>query len=170
MFRAAKYGKSRIGLLAAMLIFSANTPQAEDRYSENMALLAITLNKERVVAGMMCVGTESSGIDSPSNCEKFDAPDSNVCRPANLGILNPNVLAFDVTSWPRQTIAELASRLQFLADPLNYNFSNARLAGLQVRRIEETEHEESLPPPTFEFTSGCYLLIIAPDSTPALGS
>jgi hypothetical protein len=168
MFRAAKYA-SYFGLMVAALLLSPNTPGAEDRYSENTALLAISVHKQRVTAGMMCVDSETGSVDdtgNPPKCEKFEIPDSNMCRPRSLGILNPNVLAFNVTFWPRRAIAELASRLQQMADPLNYDFSPARLAGLQVRRIEENEDEERSSS-TFEFRSGCYLLVIIPGSTPA---
>lgn len=119
---------------------------------------------------MMCVGAGFAGIDhsGPSDSEKFEAPESNMCR--RPSVLNPNVLAFDVTSWPRWAIADLAERLRLMADPLNYDFSKARVAERHVRRVEETADEEGLSPPAFEFSSGCYLLMVSPGAAFAPGS
>jgi hypothetical protein len=152
---------------------SAIPSHAEDLYAENVGLLAISLKGHQVTAGMMCVGLESDRMNyrgGASKCEKFAMPDSNMSRRSSVSILNPDVLAFDVTWWPRQAIVELASRLQLMADPLNFDFSRVRLAGLDVRRIEESEDEESLSPPTFAFSSGCYLLMIAPGAMATSGS
>jgi hypothetical protein len=162
-----------LGLLAAIVLLYPSNLYALDRYAENMALWAISINKERVMAGMMCGGSDSMGIDhagSPPNCQKFKTPPANMSRRSSSSILNPDLLAFDVTSWPWQSIAELESRLQVMDDPLNYDFSKARLAGLQVRRINETQGEYALQPSNFEFGSGCYLLMIAPKSTPVPAS
>jgi hypothetical protein len=167
MSRARIGGNAYLSLVAAIALLWPSNLCAQNRYSENTALLAISIDKGRVTAGMMCAGSDSISIDhagSPPNCEKFKTPPANMSRRSSWSILNPDVLAFDVTSWPWQSIAELESRLQLMDDPLNYDFSKARLARLQVRRIDETQGEYGLQPSNFEFGSGCYLLMIAPKS------
>ena len=173
MSRARNDGNLHLGLLTAIVLLYPSNLYALDSYTENTALLAISINKERVTAGMMCAGSDSMAIDnagSPPNCQKFKTPPANMSRLSSVSILNPEVLAFDVTSWPWQSIAELGSRLQVMDDPLNYEFSTARLAGLKVRRISETQGEYALQPSNFEFGSGCYLLMMAPKSTPVPAS
>jgi hypothetical protein len=169
MSRTRNGGSLRLGLLAAIVLLYPNSLYALDRHTENTALLAISINKERVTAGMMCVGSDASGFDhagSPLNCQKFETPPANMSLRSSSSMLNPNVLAFDVTSWPWQSIAELESRLQVMDDPLNSDFSKARVAGLQVRRINETQGEYGIQPSNFELGSGCYLLMIAPKYSP----
>ena len=169
MSRIRNGGSLHLGLLAAFAFLYPSNLYALDRYPENMALLAVSIKKERVIAGMMCGGSDSIGIDhagSPHYCQKFKTPPANMSLRSSLSILNPDVLAFDVTSWPWQSIAELESRLQVMDDPLNYDFSKARLAGLKVRRINETRDAYALQPSNFEFGSGCYLLMIAPKYSP----
>jgi len=94
----------------------------------------------------------------------------NLCLRTGPSILNRNVLPFDVTSWPRRAIAELAARVQNMKDPLNREFSKASIEGLKVHRIEEADDQETLSSPTFEFYSGCYLLMIVSDRRSAAGS
>lgn len=139
----------------------------------NTALLAISLHEGHVTAGMMCNGTEFGDVDHPGNppppMSRKLAPNGAMCLRSSASILNPDVLAFDVTLWPRQAIADLASRLQLMDDPLNYDFSKVSLAGRKVRRIEETQAEGDLDP-VFEFSFGCYLLMKAAEPGSAPGS
>lgn len=154
------------GLLAAVFFLSPISTRAEDPFAENMALLAISVQKDQVSAGMMSVSAEfdaAADWRSPPKCERFVPRASNMSRRAVASILNPDVLAFDVTSWPRRAIAQLAGRVQSTADPLKHEFTGMRLAGHDIRRIEETgDEEENLSAPIFELSSGCYLLMIVP--------
>ncbi|WP_119269543.1 hypothetical protein [Taklimakanibacter deserti] len=155
---------------AGLLLLQAGNLRAED---DNTALLAISFDHGRVAAGMMCSSIDFNGVDPArqlSSSEKFDKSDSAMCRRSSASILNPDILAFDVTLWPRQAIAELASRLRLMEDPLNYNFSGVKLAGRPVRRIDETQGEESFASHIFEFRCGSYLLMKAPGPTPVPGS
>jgi hypothetical protein len=154
------------GVLGALVALAlSSSVQAEAYDSANSALLAISFNRGRLTAGMMCnpVDPDSFGKlrDLPS-CRKSEAPSGAICRLSNSSILNHDVLAFDVTTWSRQEIAQLATRVLQSDDPLNYDFSRLDLAGRHVRRIDENQDEDDLQPPAFEFNSGCYLLMKVP--------
>ncbi len=169
MSKAPVCRNSLIWLSIAAMLLTPGSLHAEDH---DTALFAISLNDGRVTAGTMCSGTEYSSIDpagDPPKSWKFAAPRGGMCRRSNSSVLNPDVLAFDVTRWPRQAIAELASRLHLMDDPLNFDFSRVTLAGRQIRRIEEALDEaldeEAITPPAFKFSFGCYLLMTVPRPT-----
>jgi hypothetical protein len=170
MVKASFRGILMILSCAGGLLAGASNLHADDG---NTVLLAISFNDGRVAAGMMCNGTELRTTDSagdPPRSRKIEMPGSGMCRRSSASILNPDVLAFDVTQWPRDAIAELASRLNLMDDPLNYDFSRVTVAERRVRRIEETQGEDSLASPVFEFSFGCYLLMKAPGISPGAGS
>lgn len=170
MFKASFRGILMILSCAGGLLAGASNPHADDG---STALLAISLNHGRPAAGVMCNSTEFRTADSagnPPRSKRIEASASGMCRRSTASILNPDVLAFDVTQWPRDAIAELASRLNLMDDPLNHDFSRVTVAERRVRRIEETEGEDSLASPVFEFSFGCYLLMKAPGISPGAGS
>jgi len=133
---------------------------AETHYIDDGALLAISSDKGRVVAGMMCYATGSvyDTRDLP-RCLKAEARRGYMCRRLNSTILNSDILAFDVTSWPREAISELANKLRHLEDPMNYDFTKAKVAGLPLRRMDESREDSIFAESVFEFSSGCYLLM-----------
>ncbi|WP_162914225.1 hypothetical protein [Taklimakanibacter lacteus] len=153
-----------------VLLLAPGIVHAEDY---NTALLAISFDDGRVTAGMMCNSTGLGNADPagvPPVCRKFEEPGARACQRSSSSILNPDILAFDVTRWPRHAVAELANRLQLMDDPLNYDFSRVTLAGWKVRRIMENRGQDGLAPLVFEFSSGSYLLMKAPGPSSASGS
>lgn len=170
MFKASFRGILMILSYTGGLLVGASNLHADDG---NTALLAISFNHGRPVAGMMCNGTDIRAVDSagnPPRSERIETSGSGMCRRSGASILNPDVLAFDVTQWPRNAIAELASRLNLMDDPLNHDFSRVTVAERSVRRIDETQGEDSLASPVFEFSFGCYLLMKVPGISPRAGS
>lgn len=142
---------------------------AETHYIDDGALLAISSDHGRVVAGMMCYAADSvyDTRDVP-RCLRAEARRGYMCRRLNSNILNSDILAFDVTSWPREAISELANRLRRLDDPMNYDFTKAKVAGFPLRRIEESWEDAIFKDPVFELSSGCYLLMkVAPPIMPS---
>lgn len=170
MFKASFRGILMILSCAGGLFAGTSNPHADDG---NTVLLAISLNHGRPAAGMMCNGTELKTADSvgnPPRSKRIEASASRISRRSSASILNPDVLAFDVTQWPRAAIAELASRLNLMDDPVNDDFSRVTVAERRVRRIEEAQGEDDLASPVFEFSFGCYLLMKAPGFLPGPGS
>jgi hypothetical protein len=170
MFKKSGRGNLLIWLSVGTPLLWPGILRAENNIA---ALLTVSFNHGRVTAGMMCNGAGDSSIDpagDPPRSQKFETPGSVMCRRSSASVLTPDILAFDVTLWPRQAIAELASLLHLMDDPLNYDFSRVKLAGRQVRRIDENRGEESLAPHIFEFSFGSYLLMKVPGPTPVSGS
>lgn len=145
---------------AVFVLALPSSIQAETHYAEHGALLAISLDQGRMSAGMMCYATyNADSMKNPPNSQRADSRRGDMCRHFNSSILNSDILAFDVTSWTRQAISELANRLLQMEDPMNYDFTKARAAGRPVRRIDESWDDPDLHESVFEFSSGCYLLM-----------
>ncbi|QIG48370.1 hypothetical protein G5V57_11935 [Nordella sp. HKS 07] len=149
---------------AAFVLALPSSIHAETRYAEHGALLAISLDQGRMSAGMMCYANyNADSTQNPPNSQRADSRRGDMCRRSNSSNLNSDILAFDVTSWTRQAISELADRLLQMEDPMNYDFTKARVAGRPVRRIDESWDDPDLHESVFEFSSGCYLLMqVAP--------
>ena len=163
-----------LGALGALVGLALSSfVQAEAYDSVNSALLAVSFNRGRLTAGMMCNAVDPGSFDKLwdlSSCRESEVPSVAICRLSNSNILNHDILAFDVTTWSRQEIAQLAMRVFQTDDPLNYDFSRLDLPGRHVRRVDENQDEDGLQPPAFEFSSGCYLLMKVPASGPISGT
>lgn len=162
------------GALGALLgLGMLSSVQAGTPDSASSALLAITYNQGRLIAGMMCHGVDRGSFakarDLPM-CRRAEAQSGAICRASTSNILNHDVLAFDVTTWPRQAIAELASQVLQTDDPLNYDFTERDLAGRRVLRVDESQDEGDLASSVFEFSFGCYLLIKIPEPSSVSGT
>jgi hypothetical protein len=149
---------------SAGVLFGVALPgptHAEKACPDNSALLSISLGDWRFArAGMMCIATGHEGRDQlPAfrRCEKRPHPGISLRR--NSGILNSDIIAFDVTGWPRQAIAELAARVDEMEDPLNDDFSTVRIDHRRVRRIVESDDEPDIDRRSFDLGSGSYLLM-----------
>lgn len=124
------------------------------------ALLAISAQRGQFAAGMMCysTGSETFPRDLPQ-CRTAEVLRGDMCRRANSGFINHDIIAFDVTAWPRQAIATLATEIRLMEDPLNYDFAEAKVTGRPLRRVEENAEDELLRESDFELGAGCYLLM-----------
>ncbi len=124
------------------------------------ALLAIFVQRGQLAAGMMCYSTESEADprDLPQ-CRTTEVLRGDICRLANSDLINRDIIAFDVTAWPRQAIAALATKVRLMGDPLNYDFAKAKVIGRPLRRVEENAEDELLRESDFELGAGCYLLM-----------
>lgn len=160
-----------LGAILSLAVISAGQAEAHD--SGSSALLAISLNQARLTAGMMCNGVDPGSFGLTRElpmCRRGEARSDLACKSATANILNHDVLAFDVTTWPRQAIAELASRVLQADDPLSHDYSEQYVADRRVRRVDESQDERDVASPVFEFSFGCYLLIKVPASYSVSGT
>jgi hypothetical protein len=164
-----RYSRFSAFLGAWCLLALAPGLQAQDRYPGNDALLAINVSRNGVGAGMMCADELER---NPPRCVRLAARSDALCLRRRSGILNADTLAFDVTTWPRQAIADLLQTLNEMGDPLNHDFGRMRIAGYRIRAVEESPAPgDDIPEtPAFDLSSGCYLLVKIAPSESALGS
>lgn len=122
--------------------------------------MAIFAQRGQVAAGMMCYSTASEAdLRDLPQCRTNEVLRGDMCRRANSGLINHDIIAFDVTAWPRQAIAALATRVRLMEDPLNYDFAKAKVTGRPLRRVVENAEDELLRESDFELGAGCYLLM-----------
>lgn len=150
---------ARIAAGLVCVLGLAGPPKAQARDGDG-ALLAIFAQRGQFAAGMMCYSTGSEAVprDLPQ-CRTAEVLRGDMCRRANSGLINQDVIAFDVTAWPRQAIATLATEIRLMEDPLNYDFAEAKVIGRPLRRVEENAEGELLRESDFELGAGCYLLM-----------
>jgi hypothetical protein len=145
-------------LFGAILLGPAHAGKA---CPDNIALLTISMREWRLAsAGMSCIAVRHEGRDQFSTyrqCERRTPPEISLRR--DNGILNSDIVAFDVTGWPRQAIAELAARVDETEDAANDDLSGMRIGYLRVKQIMEGDGEPDFGRRSFDLGSGSYLLM-----------